>query len=379
MQTVKSGNAFLGEPYVPHLVTGLIRYNGHFCNSGCSWLKGGVLISRHTLMMLLFIFFLSGCSTWDDRIGVGNNITESEETGEMYNHLTSSNLIRDIVNHPAFEGFGELLLPRDDNSRYYDTQLSNVSSLMPYHRNVQPDIVVATLNHMIDEANEGETLFYDFYSDEQKQNDPGKENTGLFFFQGDQDAPFAIISPGGGFSYVGSLHEGFPLAKRISELGLNAFVIRYRIGSERLATEDLAAAIAYIFHNAETLGVDTNNYSVWGGSAGARMAGNIALNGVSAYGGSNIPKPVTAVIAYTGHSSYSSDFSPAFITVAANDGIANINTVERRVENLRNAGVDVEYRRYQSAGHGFGLGTGTDAEGWVDLAVQFWQSHMTDT
>ncbi|MGW8145170.1 MAG: alpha/beta hydrolase, partial [Anaerolineales bacterium] len=115
---------------------------------------------------------------------------------------------------------------------------------------------------------------------------------------------------------------------------------------------------------------------LWGGSAGARMAGNIALNGVSAYGGGNFPKPATAVIAYTGQSTYSSDFSPAFITVAANDGIANINAVERRVENLKNAGVDVEYRRYQSAGHGFGLGIGTDAEGWVDLAVQFWQRHI---
>jgi acetyl esterase/lipase len=101
------------------------------------------------------------------------------------------------------------------------------------------------------------------------------------------------------------------------------------------------------------------------------MAGNIALSGVSVYGGDNIPKPAMAVIAYTGQATYSSDFSPSFITVAANDGIANINTVERRVENLRKAGVEVEYRRYQTAGHGFGLGTGTDAEGWLDSAVLF--------
>jgi acetyl esterase/lipase len=106
------------------------------------------------------------------------------------------------------------------------------------------------------------------------------------------------------------------------------------------------------------------------------MAGNIALSGTSAYGGGNLPKPATAVIAYTGQTSYSSDFSPAFITVAANDGIANVNTVEMRVENLRKAGVDVEYRRYQTAGHGFGLGTGTDAEGWLDLAVRFWKKYI---
>ena len=106
------------------------------------------------------------------------------------------------------------------------------------------------------------------------------------------------------------------------------------------------------------------------------MVGNIALNGITAYGDGNLLKPATAVIAYTGQSTYSSDFSPAFITVASNDGIANVNAVEKRVENLKKAGVDIEYRRYQSAGHGFGLGTGTDAEGWVDLAVQFWQRHI---
>jgi len=226
---------------------------------------------------------------------------------------------------------------------------------------------VGAVNHMIDEVNDGKTIFYNFYDDAQKQQEPGKSYTGLFFFRGNPGATFAIICPGGGFSYVGSLHEGFPLAQRISEMGYNAFVIRYRIGSEQDATADLAAAIDYIFRNAEILEVTANDYSVWGGSA---------LNGVSVYGGRKHPKPATVVIAYTRQSTYSDDFSPAFITVAANDGIANVNTVDARVENLKNTGVDVEYQRYQSAGHGFGLGTGTDAEGWVNLAVQFWEKHI---
>ncbi|MDL2278059.1 alpha/beta hydrolase [Parabacteroides sp. OttesenSCG-928-G07] len=292
-------------------------------------------------------------------------------------HLTTNSYVRDIVNHPAFEGFGELLLSRDNNSSYYNTPLTNVGSLMPYHGNVRPDVVVKSLNHMIDEVNKNNTIFYDIYTEQQKEQDPSKKNTGIFFFRGKPDAPFAVICPGGGGVYVGSLHEGFPLAQRISELGLNAFVIRYRVNGHN-STEDLAAAITYIYRNAGTLGVSTNNYSVWGGSAGARLAGNIVLNGVANYGGGNLPKPATAVIAYTGQSTYSSDFSPTFITVAANDGIANVNTVERRVENLRNAGVDVEYKRYQTAGHGFGLGIGTDAEGWLDLAVSFWRKHIKE-
>jgi acetyl esterase/lipase len=329
----------------------------------------------NTLLFIFMLLLMSGMTQ--------NAVASGRNSGETFNerdrHLTTNDSVRQIVNHPAFEGFSQSLLPWDDNSDYDDTPLHNVRSLMPYHSHVNPDIVVGALNRMIDDVSGGNTVFYDFYTAQQKQADPGEAHTGLFFYRGKPGAPFAIVCPGGGFSYVGSLHEGFPLAQRISESGLNAFVIRYRIGSERYATEDLAVAIAYIFRNAETLGVSTRDYSVWGGSAGARMAGNIALNGVSAYGGGNLPKPVTVVIAYTGQSSYSRDFSPAFITVAANDGIANVNTVEKRVENLKNAGVDVEYHRYQRAGHGFGLGTGTDAEGWVDLAVQFWQRHMMDT
>jgi acetyl esterase/lipase len=294
-----------------------------------------------------------------------------------YDHITTNDSIRRIVDHPAFKGFSRLILPRENNTDQYDTPLSNVRSLMPYHGHVDPDIVVGALNHMIDEVKDGKTIFYDFYTEQQKQEDPGKERTGLFFYRGEPGFPFAIVCPGGGFSYVGSLHEGFPPALEISKKKYNAFVIRYRIGSQQRATEDLAAAIAYIFRNAEALGVSIEDYLLWGGSAGARMVGNIALSGVAAYGGGNLPKPAVAVIAYTGQSSFSEDFPPTFITVSANDGIANVAVVDKRVENLRNAGVEVEYRRYRKAGHGFGLGIGTDAEGWLGHAVRFWEKHLS--
>jgi acetyl esterase/lipase len=346
-------------------------------HSGCSLLLVRDLTVRCNTILLLFIALLL-CCTSEQIAGAGNEFIKSEERTKMDGHLTTNDYVRDIVNHPSFKGFGELLLPRDDNSGSYNTKLRNVGTLMPYHSHVEPVDVVGAINFMIDEVNNSKTIFYNFYTEEQKQRDPDKEHTGLFFFRGNPGAPFAIVCPGGGFSYVASLHEGFPIARRISELGLNAFVIRYRIGSGQWATEDLAAAISYIYHNAESLGISTTDYSVWGGSAGARMAGNMALSGVAAYGGDHLPKPATVVIAYTGQSSYSSDFSPAFITAATNDRIANINTVERRVMNLRNAGVEVEYRRYERAGHGFGLGTGTDAEGWVDLAIQFWEKHIDE-
>lgn len=308
--------------------------------------------------------------------GQNNEKILQEEKQLTPKQLTVSHTVKQLVQHKAFNGFGELLLPYDDNSAYYDMPLSSVGRLMPYHGNVRPDVVLDAINQLIDDASSGKNIFYNIYTEAEKHQDASKRNTGIFFFRGKPDAPFAVVCPGGGFAYVGSLHEGFPLAKRISELGYNAFVIRYRIGSERYATEDLAQAIAFIQKNSQALGVGTQHYSLWGGSAGARMVGNIAQNGVSAYIQGNFPKPVTAVIAYTGQSSYSANFPPTFLTVAENDGIANYRVMENRAENLRKAGVTVEFRKYRTAGHGFGLGTGTEAEGWLDLAVKFWEGNL---
>ena len=200
-------------------------------------------------------------------------------------HVTTESVVRDVANHQAFEGFGPLLLPWDDNARYFDTPLHNVGSLMPYHNNVDPGVVVGAINHLIDEANKGQTVFYDFYAERQQREDPAKESTGLFFFRGKPGAPFAVICPGGGFSYVGSLHEGFPLAVALSQKGYNAFVLRYRVGGGLKAAQDLAAAVSHIFEKAKILAVGVEGYSLWGGSAGGRMVGDIALHGTAYFGG----------------------------------------------------------------------------------------------
>lgn len=142
---------------------------------------------------------------------------------------------------------------------------------------------------MIDEAASGKTVFCRFYSEAQRQQQPARRNTGLFFFRGSPGAPLAVISPGGGFSYVASVHEGFPYAAAISMKGYNAFVLRYRAGSGgTVATQDLAAAVSYILGNAETLGVSTKGYSLWGSSAGARMAAAVGSHGVANYGGGDV-------------------------------------------------------------------------------------------
>jgi len=81
-------------------------------------------------------------------------------------------------------------------------------------------------------------------------------------------------------------------------------------------------------------------------------------------------------MAYTGHSDYSSDEPPTFVVVGEQDGIAPPAVMEGRVEALRRSGTVVEYHKYQNLGHGFGLGIGTSAEGWINKAIRFWQTSI---
>lgn len=289
-------------------------------------------------------------------------------------HLNAGDSIGDLLNHPAFRGYSHLLMPRSDHAYDECIRLAQMGALLPYHSHVDAETIAAGLNRMIDDVNDGRPVFYDFHTDAQKRTDPTKEQTGLFFFRGKPGAPLAIISPGGGFSYVGSVHEGFPYAAEISGQGYNAFVLKYRTGlGGAAATEDLAVAISYIFRNAQTLAVDTRDYSLWGSSAGARMAAAIGSHGVAAFGGADLPKPAAVVMAYTAHSDTSSDEPPTFVVVGDQDGISPPNAMERRAAALRRAGTEVEVHRYEKLGHGFGLGTGTSAEGWIADAVRFWQ------
>ncbi len=308
--------------------------------------------------------------------GRADGTMKGQVVGDRLGHLTTGSSIRELRRHPALAGFGRLILPRDDrDDRVYDQNLllRDIAALLPYHSHVNPGDVVTALNRMIDDAGSGRIIFYDLYTEAEKQQQPSRVNTGLFFFRGKPGAPFAVIAPGGGFAYVGSVHEGFPYAAAISKHGYNAFVLRYRVGQGgEIATQDLAAAISYIFKNATMLGVSTDGYSLWGSSAGARMAAAIGSRGVAHFGGDDRPKPSTVVMAYTGHADSVSDEPPTFVVVGEQDGIAPPSAMERRIADLRRAGTEVEYHKFQNLGHGFGLGTGTSAEGWIEDAIRFW-------
>ena len=293
---------------------------------------------------------------------------------KQYTHLTGNNTLNELITHPAFRGFGHLLLPWNDRMDL-DLPFSRIARLLPYHSHVDVDTVVQALNRMIDAANAGEQIFFDIYSEKEKAKDPEKRQTGLFCFPGIAGSPYAVIAPGGGFAYVGSVHEGFPYAMKIADHGFHVFVLRYRLGN-RKASEDMAAAIDFIEEHADELGVDKQNYSLWGSSAGARVVANISANGAKAYGGKTGIRPRAVVMAYTGHAGYSENDAPTFSIVGENDYIADPEVMRRRAQKMNGLGIPVAFKVVAGLGHGFGIGTGTNAEGWIEEAVRFWEKQL---
>lgn len=291
-------------------------------------------------------------------------------------HVTTSHTVRDVTGHEAFAGFGQFILPAE---RRYDDDLPlrNVARMLPYHNYVTGGAAMETINRMIDYVHDGNRLFYDIYSEAEKRADPHKNDTGLFFFRGEPGRPFAIVCPGGGWSYVGAIHEGFPLAIALSETGYNAFSVQYRTGGAQVACEDLAAAIDFIMRHAGELQVSTEDHSLWGGSAGARMAAYLGSYGTQGLIGTAHERPAAVITGYTGHTDYTRNDPPTYAVIGDNDGIASASVMRQRVKNLNALGIDAEFHLFPNLRHGFGLGIGTSAEGWEQKAVRFWEKHIS--
>lgn len=295
----------------------------------------------------------------------------------MNRHLVIDDRISDLLQHPAIAGFARLLLRGGSVTADPEVPLRDVGSLMPHHTRVHQPEVVAALNRLIDDTRSGHVVFHDIYTAAEKRRDPSLEATGLFFLRGRPGAPFALVAPGGGFSYVATLHEGLPYALQINRRGYNVFVLVYRVGQGGTpATRDLAVALSHVVRHAAQLAVSSRNWSLWGSSAGARMVAAIGTHGTAAYGGDDLPRPAAVVMAYTGHSEIARQGEtdpPTFVIAGEQDRIAPADVMERRVAALRRAGARVEYRQYAGVGHGFGTGSGTSAEGWIDDAIRFWE------
>lgn len=167
-------------------------------------------------------------------------------------------------------------------------------------------------------------------------------------------------------------------ALELSQMGYNGFALIYRPGADT-ACQDLARAIAFLHENAEELQIDMTDYSLWGGSAGARMAAWLGSYGTAAFGENEYPAPAAVIMQYTGLSDVTGNEPPTYACVGTSDGIASYRSMEGYISRIQANGTDAEIEVFDGLRHGFGLGEGTVAEGWIDRAVSFWERNMQDS
>lgn len=280
--------------------------------------------------------------------------------------------LRTVINDSVFDDFGYLLLPVDRHINVYMT-LKDVTSSQIYiwYSHLQVNDTINILNALKNQAKNNIKIFYPIYTKEEINRDASKRDTGLFFFKGKDNAPFSIHNAGGGFAYVGAMHDSMPHALELSKRGYNAFVLIYRVNHPY---EDLARAIEFIYENAEELKVDKNNYSLWGGSAGARMAATLGNKKMMRQLGTDyISQSKAVIMQYTGYSNVSFDDAPTYSCVGDEDWIASWQVVKNRLERLNKIGIPTEFHKYSGLGHGFGLGRDTVASNWINDAIEFWE------
>lgn len=254
-----------------------------------------------------------------------------QTTTQTYTRTTPIETVR---NDPVFGDYGRLIFPVE-RSYYSGDTLEQLH--LTYYNNIDPDETVDICNTLRQRAADGQTIFYDIYTEDEQAADPDKADTGLFYFKGNPGAKFSICNAGGAFAYVGAMQDSFP--------------------------------------HAEELEVDTSGYSLWGGSAGARMAAWLGSYGTASFGKQAYPQPGAVIMQYTGLGEVYGNEPPTYACVGDRDYIADERVMRWRIETIRSQGTPAEIEVFPGLAHGFGLGTGTSAEGWLDHAVAFWEEN----
>ena len=83
-----------------------------------------------------------------------------------------------------------------------------------------------------------------------------------------------LICPGGGYIKEAIFHEGYQYAEWLSQQGITAFVLKYRLPNEHknVPLADVRQAMKFIREHASELNIDSNKIGISGFSAGGHLA-----------------------------------------------------------------------------------------------------------
>jgi acetyl esterase/lipase len=216
-----------------------------------------------------------------------------------------------------------------------------------------------------------------------------------------------IICPGGGYWINATVHEGSDVAKKLSQWGVTAFVLKYRIPNDATMQnkeigplQDAQQAIKIVRERAKEFGVNPNQIGMMGFSAGGHLAATAATHyqkAVVTNAENTNLRPDFTILIYPvisfqnsfGHigsrdqligknpsqqkiDEYSNELQvnaktpPAFLVHASDDdGVSPENSVMYYQQLIKNK-VPAELHLYQKGGHGFGMNNPTTKDEWME-------------
>ena len=179
-----------------------------------------------------------------------------------------------------------------------------------------------------------------------------------------------LVIPGGGHRVLAWDHEGPNLARWLSERGVAAFVLKYRLARETNSTyklevhplADTRKAVELIRNRAKEWGIDAKKVGVAGFSAGGELAamaaGNFDFGNVEVEKATDASKPDFQALIYPGKSRQivpTKESPPAFLACSYDDRPDISEGLAELYLRFKKAGVKSELHIYSTGGHGFGV------------------------
>ncbi|MDA6070359.1 alpha/beta hydrolase [Flavobacterium sp. AC] len=215
-----------------------------------------------------------------------------------------------------------------------------------------------------------------------------------------------LIFPGGGYQHLAIDKEGTKVAEWLNTLGIAAFVVKYRLPSDKIMKnksvgplQDAQEALRYVRQNAIKYNIDPTRIGIMGFSAGGHLASTLATHyDDKVYDTSSkvsarpdfalLIYPVISMVENITHKGSQTSligdhasqdvldyFSnekrvtaqtpPTFLVHASDDQTVMPENSINYYLALKNNGVPAELHIYEKGGHGFGLGVKDTSKFWT--------------
>ena len=235
--------------------------------------------------------------------------------------------------------------------------------------------------------------------------------TPYFPEQGKATGTAVVVCPGGGYSGLAMGHEGVAIAQKFNEIGITAFVLKYRLPSDKIMEDktigplqDAQRALQIVRERAAEWGINPAKVGIIGFSAGGHLASTAATHfdkvvienknntsvrpdfalllypvitfGELAHRGSQVnltgkDAPQALIDLYSNEKQVTANTPPVFLVHAEDDKVVPVQNSLMFYEELLKNKLKAEMHLYQAGGHGFGLNNKTTTDYWFDRCTAF--------